>query len=83
MERDIMSASALYVADAPFDHSLADVILRSSDKIDFRVFKLFLSLASPVFETMFSLPQPTEGVNPDEGTTDKLPVMPLSEDAKR
>ena len=77
-----MSASLCF-PDAPFDHPLADVILRSSDNIDFRVFKLFLSLASPVFETMFSLPQHSEGDNPDEGTTDGLPVVPVSEDSKR
>ena len=79
-----MSASAPCSSDAaaPFDHQLADVILRSSDNIDFRVFKLFLSLASPVFETMFGLPQPSEGANPDEGTTDRLPIVPVSEDSK-
>ena len=79
-----MSASTLCFSDAatPFDHLLADVILRSSDNVDFRVFKLFLSLASPVFETMFGLPQPPEGANPDEGTDDGLPVVPVSEDSK-
>ncbi|KAF9224058.1 hypothetical protein BS17DRAFT_808352 [Gyrodon lividus] len=34
-------------AASPFDHAKADIILRSSDNTDFRVFKLFLSLASP------------------------------------
>ena len=79
-----MSASTLCFSDAatPFDHLLADVILRSSDNVDFRVFKLFLSLASPVFETMFGLPQPSEGANPDEGTDDGLPVVPVSEDSE-
>ena len=79
-----MSTSALSFSDAaaPFDHQLADVILRSSDNIDFRVFKLFLSLASPVFETMFGLPQPSEGVDPDGETKDGLPVVPVSEDSK-
>ena len=79
-----MSTSALSFTDAaaPFDHLLADVILRSSDNIDFRVFKLFLSLASPVFETMFDLPQPSEGVAPDDETKDGLPVVPVSEDGK-
>ena len=79
-----MSASAPCSSDAaaPFDHLLADVILRSSDNIDFRVFKLFLSLASPVFETIFGLPQPSEGANPDEETDGGLPVVPVSEDSK-
>jgi len=69
-------------AASPFDHPQADIILRSSDNIDFRVFKLFLSLASPVFETMFSLPQPSEGVDPDEETKDGLPVVTVSEGSK-
>ncbi len=34
-----------------------DVILRSSDGVDFRVHTLILSLASPFFRDMFSLPQ--------------------------
>ena len=39
----------------------ADIILRAlgPPKCDFRVHKLVLSLASPVFKDMFSLPQPT------------------------
>ena len=39
----------------------ADIILRAPGppKRDFRVHKLILSLASPVFKGMFSLPQPT------------------------
>ncbi|KAJ6573431.1 hypothetical protein DFH09DRAFT_981730 [Mycena vulgaris] len=44
----------------PFDDTEADVILRTSDEVDFRVFKVILSLASPFFKSMFSLPQ-TEG----------------------
>ncbi|KAG1734085.1 uncharacterized protein EDB91DRAFT_1251134 [Suillus paluster] len=43
-------------APSPFDHQKADIILRSSDGVDFRVFKLFLTLASPFFEIMFELP---------------------------
>ena len=74
-------ATFLYAA-FPFDHPQADVILRSSDNIDFRVFKLFLSLASPVFETMFGLPQPAEGADLDEETRDGLPVVSVSEDSK-
>ncbi|KAJ7089128.1 hypothetical protein C8R44DRAFT_540232, partial [Mycena epipterygia] len=36
----------------------ADAILRSSDGVDFYVHRTILSLVSPVFETMFQLPQP-------------------------
>jgi len=78
-----MSASPTTLSAAsPFDHPQADIVLRSSDNIDFRVFKLFLSLASPVFETMFGLPQPSDGVDPDEETKDGLPVMTVSEGSK-
>ncbi|KAI6101550.1 hypothetical protein EV401DRAFT_792944 [Pisolithus croceorrhizus] len=61
-------------APSPFDHVKADVILRSSDDIDFRVFKSFLSLASPFFETLFDLPQPSEEMNTDVEIKDGLPV---------
>ncbi|KIJ07867.1 hypothetical protein PAXINDRAFT_18964 [Paxillus involutus ATCC 200175] len=67
-------------AASPFDHAKADVILRSSDNIDFRVFKLFLSLASPFFETLFDIPQPTEETEEQE-IKDGLPVIPVSEDS--
>lgn len=36
----------------------ADAVLRSSDEKEFHVHRLILTLASPVFEGMFSLPQP-------------------------
>ena len=76
------SPATLSYAASPFDHPQADVILRSSNNIDFRVFKLFLSLASPVFETMFGLPQPSDGADPDEETKDGLPVVSVSEGSK-
>ena len=44
----------------PFTKNSADVILRSSDGDDFKVHKLILSEASCVFESMFSLPQPSD-----------------------
>ena len=57
-----MSINKPIDAGAPFDSLHADVILRSSDNIDFRTFKLLLSLASPFFEGMFEmhhLPMPS------------------------
>ncbi|KAH7922620.1 hypothetical protein BV22DRAFT_1173104, partial [Leucogyrophana mollusca] len=62
----------------PFDHSKADIILRSSDNVDFRVFELFLSLASSgsFFETMFELPQPASQNDTKAG----LPLISVSED---
>ncbi|KAI6041339.1 hypothetical protein EDC04DRAFT_1311750 [Pisolithus marmoratus] len=40
-------------ASAPFDRVDADVILLTSDRVEFWVFKAILSLSSPVFESMF------------------------------
>ncbi|KAF9003676.1 hypothetical protein BDQ17DRAFT_1326051 [Cyathus striatus] len=45
---------------APFkDNSTSDITLVSSDKIHFHVHKIILSLASPLFNDMFTLPQPS------------------------
>ncbi|KAI0255774.1 hypothetical protein BJV78DRAFT_1279015 [Lactifluus subvellereus] len=62
---------------APFDDTRADFILRSSDGMNFRVFKTILSLASPIFADMFNIPQPTS-----ENLHDGLPFVTLSEDSK-
>lgn len=59
-----------------FDSSpTADIILRSGGPklVEFRAHRTILSIASPVFETMFSLPQPAADKS--------LPVCDLSEDA--
>lgn len=45
-------------APSPFDQDSADVILRSSDGVHFRVHSVILAQASPFFRTMFVLPQP-------------------------
>lgn len=75
---DIADTPPVTDAGAPFDHAAADVILRSSDNVDFRVFKLFLSFGSPFFEDLFSLPQSASG---GSETRDGLPVVPVSETA--
>ncbi|KAF9444866.1 hypothetical protein P691DRAFT_303776 [Macrolepiota fuliginosa MF-IS2] len=71
------------MAPEPFDHPDADVILRSSDKepVDFRVFKLFLSLASPFFAMIFTLPQPNSPIYAEE-YEDGVPVVQMSEDKR-
>jgi len=59
-----------------FDNSpTADIILRSagSKVVEFKAHRTILSMTSPVFETMFSLPQP--------GVQKSLPFCDLSEDA--
>jgi BTB/POZ domain len=64
---------------APFDHKRADLILRSSDGVNFRVFKIILSLASSVFNDMFDIPQP---ISESENNHDELRVVTVTEDAK-
>jgi hypothetical protein len=54
----------------------ADVILQSSDLVNFRVHKSVLATSSPFFSDMFTLPQAPNGTAPDE-----LPVVHVSEDA--
>ncbi|KAF9240596.1 hypothetical protein BU15DRAFT_73827 [Melanogaster broomeanus] len=66
-------------ADAPFNRPNADVILRTSDHVDFRFYKLLLSLASPFFANMFALPQPGPLDNAADQTKYSLPVIPVSE----
>ncbi|KAH9017246.1 hypothetical protein EDB85DRAFT_2096544 [Lactarius pseudohatsudake] len=59
------------------DVSQADIIVRSSDHVDFRIHKLILATSSPVFKDMFSLSQPS-----NNEAVDELPVIQLSEDAE-
>ena len=55
----------------------ANIIIRSSDLIDFRVHKSVLAMSSPFFKDLLSLPQPS-----DSETSDGLPVIELSEDSE-
>jgi BTB/POZ domain len=55
----------------------ADVILRSADLVNFRAHKSALTMASPFFKDLLSLPQP-----PDSEVMNGLPVVQLSEDAE-
>jgi hypothetical protein len=63
-----------FVPQAPFHEPGEDVILRSSDGIDFYVYRLVLSLVSPIFEHMFSSAQP-------QSESDILPVIQIAESA--
>lgn len=74
-------------APPPFDKPFADLILRSSDDVDFQVFKWILSDASDVFAGMFSLP-PASSVGSDVSTrsddmrrSSQIPVVPVTEDS--
>ncbi|KAF8258648.1 hypothetical protein EI94DRAFT_1814944 [Lactarius quietus] len=55
----------------------SDVILQSSNLVNFRVNKVGLSVSSSFFADMFSLPQPA-----DDEDVDGLPVVRLPEDAE-
>ena len=63
----------------PLDISVPDasLVIRSSDLVNFRVHKSVLTMVSPFFGDLFSLPQPS-----DSETVDGLPVVQLSENAE-
>jgi hypothetical protein len=62
---------------APLDVPDANIIIRSSDLVNFRVHKSALAMTSPFFRDLLSLPQPS-----DSETIDGLPVVQLPEDAE-
>jgi len=70
-------------AASPFDKPGADIILRSKDLVDFRVRKAILQEASPFFEDLFKLPQPSlEDMELNGDTSrDGLPIILMSEDS--
>ncbi|KAH9017243.1 hypothetical protein EDB85DRAFT_2096539 [Lactarius pseudohatsudake] len=59
-----------------FDIPDANIVVRSSDQVNFPVHKSVLAMSSPFFKDLLSLPQP-----PDDELVDGLPVIQLSEDA--
>ncbi|KAG1881058.1 hypothetical protein F4604DRAFT_1746112 [Suillus subluteus] len=62
-------------AKAPFDNHNGDIILRSTvDHVDFHTFKVILSLMSPLFKDMFTLPQ--DGL---QSGVSSVPVIPVAE----
>ncbi|OJT03117.1 hypothetical protein TRAPUB_6305 [Trametes pubescens] len=69
------------VSDAahPFDKPSADIILRSSDLVDFRVYSQILIAASPFFEGLFLVPQPPDEEQPRNYG---LPIIEVSEDSE-
>jgi hypothetical protein len=73
-EAQINSATSTPV---PFDVPDANLIIRSSDFVDFRVHKAVLAMASPFFKDLLSLPQPSNS----ESVGD-LPVVQLSESSE-
>lgn len=72
-------------APPPFNNPAADTILRSSDGVDFCVYSVILTEASPFFKGMFSLPQPSGGAEAETGNNfkdDGRPVVDTAEDSK-
>ncbi|RDX54040.1 hypothetical protein OH76DRAFT_1058815 [Lentinus brumalis] len=67
-------------AQPPFDQPSADITLRTSDNTDFHVHSQILSQASPVFATMFELPQPKAPAAAAEVPVSR-PVVDVAEDS--
>lgn len=61
----------------PFDMPEANLIIRSSDQVDFRVHKPVFAMASPFFKDLLSHSRPS-----DSEFVDELPVVQLSEDSE-
>ncbi|KAH9930352.1 uncharacterized protein B0H18DRAFT_820217, partial [Fomitopsis serialis] len=61
----------------PFDDPEADFILRSSDRIDFRVSRFILRVSSDFFATMF-----VAGQAENEENRDGCPIVPMHEDSE-
>ena len=72
------SSVPITVAEAPFNDPDADVVLCTADNVHFWVYKVLLSLASPVFKDMFRLPQPSQS---QPGSTDESgrPIISVAE----
>ncbi|TCD62787.1 hypothetical protein EIP91_006405 [Steccherinum ochraceum] len=65
-------------ASAPFDDVGADTVLRTSDGVDFYIYRIVLSLASPFFKSMFSLTQPS--TSPGTTTSEEgYPIIDVQE----
>lgn len=65
--------------DHPYSDTDADIILRTSDNVLFRLYKVMLAKASPIFRDIFSLPTPPSAV--DDEHIDGLPVVIISENS--
>ena len=71
------------LAPAPFDQCTTDLVLRSSDGVEFHVFSQILIVASPIFKNMLSDAQPSaaRSVTTTDSIDPETPVVPLSEDS--
>ncbi|KAH9006375.1 hypothetical protein EDB86DRAFT_2873644 [Lactarius hatsudake] len=62
---------------APFDRGDSDITLRSCDRVDFRVHKAVIGIASAVFEDIFGIPGPSP-----HGQGQVKQVIDLTENSK-
>ena len=63
-----------------FDDTDADTIVRSENDLDFRVYRVVLSRASPVFRDIFTFPHPGPGgKRDDDDHKDGLSLVRLPE----
>ncbi|KAL0945604.1 hypothetical protein HGRIS_014760 [Hohenbuehelia grisea] len=73
--------TSAFIPTEPFNTDTADVVLRTSDGARFHLHKIILSLASPHFQTMFSLPQPPSSSSPRSDKTYSDDIV-VTEDGK-
>jgi BTB/POZ domain len=78
-ERENSQSQVNWTASLPETLELPDpnLIIQSSDFVNFRVHKQVLAVASPFFRDLLSLPQPS-----DSESVDGLPVVKVPEDAE-
>lgn len=67
------------VFSPPFDDADADLIVRSSDNVHFRMYKVILAKASGVFKNMFTVPQPEGRIFMADD--EEIPGVVLTEDS--
>ncbi|KAL6302620.1 hypothetical protein BKA93DRAFT_736544 [Sparassis latifolia] len=77
-----MNHPQLLTASAPFDRTNVDVVLRTSDSVDFNVYKNILALASPVFADIFDVPQPAIGAQQDMHPVLNVPLVHITENSQ-
>lgn len=78
-----MSPQQDTTAPAPFDDPLkSDIVIHTSDGINFYLYKLLLSLSSPVFEDMFTLAEPSLSDEQSSRAEAELPYIEISEDSE-
>jgi hypothetical protein len=71
----LVQAAQETLASAPFNDTATDIVLRSKDGVRFHVYKLLLSLTSPFFREMFTLPRPTP-------SNDNVDTIEVTEDSQ-